>query len=71
MIRVIRGRTAIHEVLVSNGPLQKLMIANPNQDELKAFINSIEMKTLFDDGVECALQGQTALEEVTRVVAFE
>ncbi len=64
-----KGRVAVHEVLTVDSPLQKLMVTNPNQDQLLEFVKNKGMRTLFDDGVDRALQGSTTLEEVVRVVA--
>jgi len=66
-----KGRTACHEILTVNSKLQRLMIANPSQDDLVEFVKESGMKTLYDDGLERALQGKTTLEEVTRVVSYE
>lgn len=66
-----KGRVASHEILTVNPALQKLMVNNPNQDELIEYVKSKGMKTLQDDGVARALQGKTTLEEVTRVIAYD
>ena len=66
-----KGRVAIHEILTVNSPLQKLMVNNPNQDELVKFVQTNGMKTLFDDGIDTALQGKTTLEEVSRVIVYD
>lgn len=66
-----KGRIASHEVLRVNAALQKLMVNNPNQDTLLEFVKTSEMKTLFDDGLARALAGQTTVEEVSRVIAYE
>lgn len=65
-----KGRVAAHEVLTVDSELQKLMVTNPNQDQLLEFVQNKGMKTLFDDGVERVLKGDTTLEEVARVAAF-
>ncbi len=66
-----KGRVATHEILTVNSTLQKLMVSNPNQDDLIEYVNSSQMKTLFDDGIERALQGQTTIEEVSRVISYD
>ena len=66
-----KGRVAIHEVLSVDSTLQKLMVSNPNQDTLKEFVKTSEMKTLFDDGIDRVLQGNTTLEEVSRVIVSD
>ncbi len=66
-----KGRVATHEVLVVNSSFQKIMVTNPNQDQLLAHVKSIGMKMLYDDGIERVLEGKTTLEEVVRVIASE
>ena len=66
-----KGRVAIHEVLSVDTTLQKLMVSNPNQDTLKEFVKTSGMKTLFDDGIDRVLQGNTTLEEVSRVIVSD
>jgi type IV pilus assembly protein PilB len=66
-----KGRIACHEILTVNSKLQRLMVANPSQDDLIDFVKESGMKTLYDDGIERALLGKTTLEEVTRVVSYE
>ncbi len=62
-----RGRIPLHEVLVSDGKLQRYMLTSPGRDELAAYIREAGIRTLFDDGVERVLAGETTLEEVLRV----
>ena len=66
-----KGRIACHEILTVNPKLQRLIVKNPTQDDLNEFVKETAMKTLYDDGIERALQGITTLEEVTRVVSYE
>lgn len=66
-----KGRIASHEILTVNASLQKLMVSNPNQDQLTDFIQQHHIKTLHDDGLQRALRGQTTLEEVTRVISYD
>ena len=66
-----KGRIAIHETLKVDSSLQKLMLSNPNQDELRKFVKNSDMKSLFDDGIDKVLQGKTTLEEVSRGISQE
>ena len=66
-----KGRMAIHEVLTCDTNLQKMMVSNPSQDELKAFVHQLGMATLYDDGLERVLHGLTTAEEVSRVTVLE
>jgi type IV pilus assembly protein PilB len=62
-----KGRIPLHEVLVSNGELQRYMLTSPGRDELAAYVRKAGIRILFDDGAERVLEGATTLEEVLRV----
>lgn len=63
-----RGRLGIHEIIESSDGLQKLMAKNPTKAELQAFTAAEAYSTLFDDGIQRALEGRTTIEEVSRVI---
>ena len=63
-----RGRLGIHEIIESTDGLQQLMAKNPSKAELQAFTVAEGYKTLFDDGLQRALEGRTTIEEVARVI---
>ena len=63
-----KGRIGIHEILGTDTDLQRLIISNPSRDELTDYVQKHGLKTLFDDGMLRARQGQTTIEEVNRVV---
>ncbi|MDI1298382.1 ATPase, T2SS/T4P/T4SS family [Methylotenera sp.] len=63
-----RGRLGIHEIIESTDGLQQLMAKNPSKAELQAFTVAEGYKTLFDDGIQRALEGRTTIEEVARVI---
>ena len=63
-----RGRMGIHEIIESDGDLQRLMIKSPTQDQLQAFAEANRFRTLFDDGLQRVLEGRTTLEEVSRAI---
>ncbi|MDP1523930.1 MAG: ATPase, T2SS/T4P/T4SS family [Methylotenera sp.] len=63
-----RGRLGIHEIIESSDGLQQLMARNPTKAELQAFTAAEGYKTLFDDGMQRALEGRTTIEEVARVI---
>jgi general secretion pathway protein E len=58
----------IHEIIESTDGLQQLMARNPSKAELQAFTAAEGYKTLFDDGMQRALEGRTTIEEVARVI---
>jgi len=66
-----KGRLATHEILPVDTALQKLMVSNPSQDDLKEYIRNSGMKTLYDDGLQRVLQGMTTIEEVSRVIVYD
>ncbi len=65
-----KGRLGIHEALKTDPKLQRLIIANPSRDELTDYLAENEGKTLFQDGLERVLEGQTTIEEVTRSISI-
>lgn len=63
-----KGRLGIHEILETDGDLQKLMMTNPSRDQLNEFIVRREVRTLFIDGLDHVLAGNTTIEELSRVI---
>jgi type IV pilus assembly protein PilB len=65
-----KGRMGIHEILKTDGPLQKLIISSPSRDELSDYLAQRHFRDLFADGVERALERRTTIEEVSRVTSI-
>ena len=65
-----KGRMGIHEILKTEGDLQKLIISGPTRDDLTTFLEQRDFRNLFDDGIDRALQRQTTIEEVARAVSI-
>lgn len=63
-----KGRIGVHEILQTNDELQRLIISNPSRDELTAYLQKTEIKSLFDDGLDRVLEGATSIEEISRVI---
>jgi type IV pilus assembly protein PilB len=63
-----RGRMGIHEIIETDPELQRLIIANASRDELTDYLNTHEIKLLFDDGIDRVREGKTTIEEIWRVV---
>lgn len=63
-----RGRQGIHEVLDSDEGLQRLITTNPGRDELSTYLRERGFRTLFHDGLDHVRQGETTIEEVSRVI---
>ena len=66
-----KGRLGIHEVLVSNEALQRVMVKNPSRDDLSEHFKASGRHSLFRDGLNRVLEGRTTLEEVARAVSIE
>ncbi len=63
-----RGRMGIHEIIDTDEGLQRLITANPGRDELAGYLQSRNFRTLFLDGLDHVREGETTLEEVSRVI---
>ena len=63
-----KGRMAIHEVLVVDHELQELISCGKvNAEEIKAHAIKKGMRTLWQNGLEQVLKGNTTMEEILRV----
>lgn len=60
------GRKAIHEVMIVNEKLRKLISEGKNIDEIRKSANDSGMSTLMDNSIALALQGVSSLEEVLK-----
>ncbi|MDX2505997.1 MAG: ATPase, T2SS/T4P/T4SS family [Gammaproteobacteria bacterium] len=63
-----KGRMGVHEIVETDSELQRLIITNPSRDQLTAFMHEKKICTLFNDGLQRALEGRTTIEEISRVV---
>lgn len=66
-----RGRMAIHELLVVDEKMKKLMMNNATFQELKDHIKQKGTRLLVDDGLLKVKAGKTTLEEVLRVASLD
>jgi len=62
-----RGRTGIYEILVVNDAVKDCVMSGADGGKIKKVAVAEGMKTLRDDGIRKALEGQTSFEEVMRV----
>ncbi|MEZ5536080.1 MAG: type II secretion system ATPase GspE [Thiolinea sp.] len=62
-----KGRSAIHEVLVMNDDIRRLVLKHEDAGVLQEEARKHGMRTMYEDGLLKALQGVTTLEEVLRV----
>ena len=65
-----KGRMGIHELLTTDGDLQKLIISGPSRDDLTDYLNTRNFRNLFLDGLGRVLEKRTTLEEVSRVTSI-
>jgi len=63
-----KGRMGIHEILDVSDTLQRLITTNPGRDELTRYIKENDIQTLFSDGLNHAREGETTIEEISRVI---
>ena len=66
-----KGRIAIYEVMVCSDPLKEHVLNGASTAELKVEAIRQGMKTLRQSAVSKFVEGQTSLEEVTRVTAAD
>jgi type IV pilus assembly protein PilB len=66
-----KGRIGIHEMLVNEPGLQKLILSNPTIDRLKKYLDQKDFKTMQQDGYKKVLEGYTTIEEVQMLTVGE
>jgi len=66
-----RGRTAIHELLVVDGPVRALVMARADAAAIRRHATAAGMTTLRDDGLGKARAGITTVAEVLRATQDE
>ncbi len=62
-----KGRSAIHEFLVMDDDVRRLVLKREDAGVLQAQARRAGMRTMYEDGLSKALRGVTTLEEVLRV----
>ena len=61
------GRTTIMEFLVMSDPIRRMIMQHAGMGDIEEAARKEGMRTMYEDGLVKALQGQTTLEEVLRV----
>jgi len=64
-----KGRIGIHEVLKMSPTIKDLIMRGETADKIEIQARSEGMTTMLEDGIFKAVQGETTIEEVLRVVA--
>ncbi len=62
-----KGRSAIHEILVLDDAVRRLILKHEDAGVLQEQARKSGMRTMYEDGLFKALKGVTTLEEVLRV----
>jgi len=65
------GRIAIHEILVIDNQIQKMIGNNINERKIREYLESENMKFLIEDGFEKVKKGITTIEEIIRVLELK
>ena len=66
------GRTAIHEVLVVDKPIRKMITSGAEAEDMKAFaVEHQNMQTLKQAAISLVEQGITSFEELERVAYYD
>ncbi len=66
-----KGRIGIHEMLVNDQGLQKLILSNPTIDKLREYLEKKDFITMQKDGYKKVLEGFTTIEEVQMLTVGE
>ena len=62
------GRIAIHEVLMINQEIKDALSANLSKEKLRELVYKSDVVTLLQDGLEKAVNGETTIEEVLKLI---
>ncbi len=63
-----RGRLAVHEVMLMNEDIERLVVTRASSEEIATAAISAGMRTLRQDGLAKVLLGRTTIEEIARVI---
>ena len=66
-----KGRTAVHEIILIDKEMRKMISAHRDIDEIYAYVKkSQNLHTLKDEAVELVLNGQTTMDELYKITAY-
>ncbi len=66
-----KGRVGIHEAIMMDDNIEKVVRENPSEREIKAAAKPQGLLSLRQDGIIKVLQGVTTLEELERIIDIE
>jgi general secretion pathway protein E len=61
------GRTTIMEFLVMSDPIRRQIMQHAGMGDIEQQARTEGMRTMYEDGLVKAMQGETTIEEVLRV----
>ena len=61
------GRTGIFELIYIDNEIRQMIAARRSSQEIKDYAMSKGMRTLYMDGINKVVRGETTIEEVLRV----
>ena len=64
-----KGRVGIHEVMTVTTTLKEMILKGASEDAIQEQAKKEGMMTMLEDGIYLAVQGETTIEEVLRVVS--
>ena len=62
-----RGRIGVYELLSMNAALRRLLFARASEDDMQQAAHDAGLSTLREQAIELVRNGETTLEEITRV----
>lgn len=66
-----KGRIGIFEAFLINNEIERLILKNPSETDIKKAAEKQKMMTIFQDGLIKVLEGITSFEELNRVASSE
>lgn len=66
-----RGRLAVHEVLLINQEIRDAISNGIRKDELRKLVYGGDTETLLQDGLEKAVNGDTTIEEILKLIELD
>lgn len=67
-----KGRTAVHEIIVIDKEIRRLISSHREIDEIYAYVKASQnLRTLKDEVCDLVLQGQTTMEELLKIISYQ
>ncbi len=63
-----RGRIGVYEAILMNAEIEKAVLENPSERDIRQVADKQGLLTMSQDGIIKALEGKTSLEELGRVI---